>query len=166
MLFRSQWFERTLDDSANKRISVPEAFLSVDAILSLYINIILGCKVYPRIIEKHLNEELPFMATETILMYCVKEKNGDRQELHEAIRKHSVATAEQVKLYGNENDLIARILSDNTFNLTESELNNLLNPQKFIGFAAEQTSDFLNNIIYPLLEKNKETLGIDIEIKV
>jgi len=162
----AQWFERTLDDSANKRISIPEAFLSVDAILSLYINIIAGCKVYPKIIEKHLNEELPFMATETILMYCVKEKNGDRQELHEAIRKHSVAAAEQVKLYGNENDLIERILNDEIFNLSEAELNNLLNPQKFIGFAAEQTNDFLNNHIYPILEENKETFGIDIEIKV
>ena len=118
----AQWFERTLDDSANKRLAVPEAFLATDAILNLYINVIRGLKVYPAVIKKHLDAELPFMATENILMYCVKNKDGDRQELHEAIRKHSIMAAEQVKLYGNENDLIERIRKDDTFGLTAMEL--------------------------------------------
>jgi adenylosuccinate lyase len=112
----TQWFERTLDDSANRRISIPEAFLGVDAILSLYINIISGVRVYPKIMERHLNDELPFMATEAILMYCVK-KGGDRQALHEAIRKHSVKAAEQIKLHGESNDLLDRILEDPIFRL-------------------------------------------------
>ncbi|MBQ7956380.1 MAG: adenylosuccinate lyase, partial [Lachnospiraceae bacterium] len=119
MTASAQWFERTLDDSANKRLSVPEAFLATDAILNLYINVVRGLKVYPAVIKKHLDAELPFMATENILMYCVKNKGGDRQKLHEAIRKHSVMAAEQVKLYGKENDLIERIKEDEVFHLTE-----------------------------------------------
>ena len=134
----AQWFERTLDDSANKRLAVPEAFLATDAILNLYINVIRGLKVYPAVIKKHLDAELPFMATENILMYCVKTKGGDRQELHEAIRKHSIMAAEQVKLYGNENDLIERIRKDDTFGLTAMELEFLLVPAKFTGMAKYQ----------------------------
>jgi len=161
-----QWFERTLDDSANKRIAVPEAFLCVDAILSLYINIISGCKVYTKIIERHLNEELPFMATENILMYCVENKGGDRQALHEAIRRHSVAAAEQVKLYGRENDLIARILADKTFGLDENEMNTLLDPKAFVGCAPIQTEEFLRDYADPLLDAHKDEIDTDVTINV
>ena len=161
----NQWFERTLDDSANKRISVPESFLAVDAILSLYINIIQGARIYPKIIEKHLREELPFMATENILMYCVK-KGGDRQALHEAIRQHSVKAAEQIKLHGCENDLIERIRDDSSFDLTEDELNKLLLVDAFTGRAKEQTEEFLQNEIKPILEKNKNSLNLEVKIKI
>lgn len=132
--------EKQIDSSAmaNKRLAVPEAFLATDAILNLYINVIRGLKVYPAVIKKHLDAELPFMATENILMYCVKTKDGDRQELHEAIRKHSIMAAEQVKLYGNENDLIERIKKDDTFGLSVMELEVLLDPVKFTGMAEYQ----------------------------
>lgn len=161
-----QWFERTLDDSANKRISVPEAFLATDAILNLYINVIRGLKVYPAVIKKHLDAELPFMATENILMYCVKNKNGDRQELHEAIRQHSVKAAEQVKLYGKDNDLLERIKADSTFDLTESELEELLDPDKFTGMAEYQCEKFVNETVKPLLEKNKERTNVVAQVNV
>lgn len=147
----AQWFERTLDDSANKRISVPEAFLAVDAVLSLYINIIGGLKLYPKIIERNLNRELPFMATENILMYCVKEKGGDRQELHEAIRRHSVAAAAVVKEEGGENDLLERILADPLFNLTRGELNEITDANRFTGRAERQTEEYLAEVVRPLL---------------
>lgn len=160
----NQWFERTLDDSANKRISIPEAFLAVDGILSLYINIINGVTVYPKIIEKHLSEELPFMATENILMYCVK-CGGDRQKLHEAIRKHSVDAAKQIKLNGADNDLIRRILEDKTFNLTENELGGIMLADNFTGRAKEQTDEFLTEV-KKILDENKDFLGIDVNIKV
>ena len=160
----AQWFERTLDDSANKRISIPEAFLAIDGILSLYINIISGLKVYPKIIERHLKEELPFMATENILMHCVK-KGGDRQNLHEAIRVHSVEAANQIKNFGADNDLIERILSDKTFDLTRDEMNGLISPEKFTGRAKEQTEEFLTEM-HGILQNNKEFLGIDVDIKV
>ena len=150
----TQWFERTLDDSANKRISVPEAFLAVDAVLSLYINVISGLKLYPKIIERNLNRELPFMATENILMYCVKEKGGDRQELHEAIRKHSVAAAAVVKKEGGENDLLDRILADPLFGLTKEELDSIMDVRQFVGCAAEQTEEFLSETVRPLLAAN------------
>ena len=150
----TQWFERTLDDSANKRISVPEAFLAVDAVLSLYINVISGLKLYPKIIERNLNRELPFMATENILMYCVKEKGGDRQELHEAIRKHSVAAAAVVKEEGGENDLLDRILADPLFGLTKEELDSIMDVRQFVGCAAEQTEEFLSETVRPLLAAN------------
>ena len=150
----TQWFERTLDDSANKRISVPEAFLAVDAILSLYLNIISGLKLYPKIIERNLNRELPFMATENILMYCVKEKGGDRQELHEAIRKHSVAAAAVVKEQGGENDLLSRILNDPVFKLTREELDAIMDVKQFVGCAAEQTEEFVEGVVRPLLAAN------------
>jgi adenylosuccinate lyase len=150
-----QWFERTLDDSANRRIAIPEAFLAVDAILLLYINIISGLNVYPKVIEKHLNEELPFMATENILMYCVGNKGGDRQELHEAIRQHSILAGRKVKEEGAENDLLQRILADKKFGLDEAELMGLVDAHKFVGRAKEQTEEFLSNIIAPILEKEK-----------
>ena len=160
----SQWFERTLDDSANKRISIPEAFLAVDAILSLYINVISGLSVYPKIIEKHLAEELPFMATENILMYCVK-KGGDRQELHERIRKHSVEAAKGIKQEGSDNDLIKRILNDKTFDISEQEMKDILNAENFCGRAKEQTEEFLSEV-KPVLDSNRDLLGVQVNIKV
>ncbi len=160
----AQWFERTLDDSANKRISVPEAFLAVDAILSLYINIISGVSVYPKIIQRHLNEELPFMATENILMYCVK-NGGDRQELHERIRLHSVDAAKEIKLNGGDNDLISRILNDAAFGLTEDEVNNIMSVKNFIGRAEEQTEEFLSDV-KSVLALNKGLLGHSVSITV
>ena len=159
----AQWFERTLDDSANKRLAVPEAFLATDAILNLYINVIRGLKVYPAVIKKHLDAELPFMATENILMYCVKTKGGDRQELHEAIRKHSIMAAEQVKLYGNENDLIERIRKDDTFGLTAMELEILLDPAKFTGMAKFQCEKFVNETVKPFLNQEQR---VEIEAQV
>ncbi len=166
MTASAQWFERTLDDSANKRLSVPEAFLATDAILNLYINIIRGLKVYPAVIKKHLDAEIPFMATENILMYCVKNKGGDRQELHEAIRKHSVMAAEQVKLYGKENDLISRIKEDESFHLSEQEIEGLLDPVKFTGMAEHQCENYITQTVYPLLENNKERTSVSAEINV
>ena len=161
----AQWFERTLDDSANKRLAVPEAFLATDAILNLYINVIRGLKVYPAVIKKHLDAELPFMATENILMYCVKTKGGDRQELHEAIRKHSIMAAEQVKLYGNENDLIERIRKDDTFGLTVMELENLLDPVKFTGMAKYQCEKFVNETVKTFL-KQEQRVEIEAQVNV
>jgi adenylosuccinate lyase len=158
----SQWLERTLDDSANKRISVPEAFLATDAVLSLMLNIASGATVYPKIIEKHLTEELPFMATENILMYCVK-NGGDRQELHEKIRTHSMATTEKIKLHGGENDLLNRILSDPAFKLTAEELAQIMNVDLFTGRAKEQTEEFLAEV-KSILENNRELLGVEVEI--
>lgn len=151
----AQWFERTLDDSANRRIAIPEAFLAVDAILALYNNIISGLTLYPRIIAKHLNDELPFMATENILMYCVSKKGGDRQVLHEAIRQHSVAAAQAVKCDGKENDLLERILADKTFNLTKEELDSVLDVKAFTGRAEKQVEEYVSEVIDPLLEKTK-----------
>ena len=160
-----QWFERTLDDSANRRICIPEAFLATDAILSLMINIVNGAKVYPKMIAKHLDAELPFMATENILMFCVSQ-GGDRQTLHEAIRQHAVKAAEQIKLHGKENDLLARIAGDPVFGLTKAELDKLLDAQTFTGLAAMQTDEFLTQAVKPLLDKNREYLNINVEIHV
>ena len=151
----TQWFERTLDDSANKRISVPEAFLAVDAILSLYINVISGGTVYPKVMEKHLREELPFMATENILMHGVK-NGGDRQQLHEKIRQYSVEVAKNVKTYGRENNLLELILADESFGLREEDLKQLTEPMQFVGRAPQQTEEFLTAYVYPLLEANRE----------
>ncbi len=155
----TQWFERTLDDSANRRIAIPEAFLAADAILALYNNIISGLTVYPKIIERHLKAELPFMATENILMYCVTEKGGDRQVLHEAIRRHSVAAAKVVKQEGGDNDLLSRILADKQFGLSEEELDKLLDVRSFSGMAAKQVEEYISDIVDPLLEKNKDYIG-------
>ncbi len=142
----TQWFERTLDDSANRRISIPEAFLATDAILNLYINVISGLKVYPKIIEKHLNAEIPFMATENILMYCVNNKGGDRQVLHEAIRKHAVEAARVVKEEGGDNNLLEKILEDPAFDITKEELDSIVDVKQFIGCAAMQTEDYIKVI--------------------
>ena len=161
----TQWLERTLDDSANRRISIPEAFLAIDGILSLQINVISGGTPYPRVMEKHLAEELPFMATENILMYCVKH-GGDRQELHEAIRTHSVAVTKEIKLHGSPTDLLDRILADERFHLTRAELDELLHVRNFIGCAPEQTDAFLAECVQPVLDANRELLGLDVDIRV
>jgi adenylosuccinate lyase len=161
----AQWLERTLDDSANRRISIPEAFLAVDSILSLYINVISGGTIYPRVAEKHLNEELPFMATENILMYCVK-KGGDRQELHEAIRRHSVAAAHRIKEEGADCDLYERILADPIFGLTPEKLAEIADSRAFIGRAPEQTEEFLNEYVYPVLKANPDMGGADVRINI
>lgn len=155
----AQWFERTLDDSANRRIAIPEAFLAVDAILALYNNIIGGLTIYPRIIAKHLSDELPFMATENILMYCVSKKGGDRQVLHEAIRQHSVAASKAVKLEGKENDLLDRILKDATFGLSKEELDSILDVKAFTGRAEKQVEEYISEVVNPLLESNKDRIG-------
>ena len=147
----TQWFERTLDDSANRRISIPESFVAIDGILNLYGNVISGMTVYPYVIDKHLKEELPFMATENILMYCV-ERGGDRQALHERIRELSVESAKSIKLCGKANDLLERILSDSAFNLTKKELDDIVNVDNFVGLAPKQTEDFCQNILAPAIE--------------
>ena len=162
----AQWLERTLDDSANRRISIPEAFLATDGVLELYINVARGMRFYPAVIKKHLEAELPFMATENILMYCVKNKGGDRQTLHEAIRRHSVAAAEQVKLRGGENDLLSRILADDSFGLTGEELARLTEPDGFTGMAERQCEDFLRDRVRPTLEKYADRLGAQAEVRV
>lgn len=147
----TQWFERTLDDSANKRISIAEAFLAVDAILNIYINVTGGIVVNPKVIERRVNEKLPFMATENILMECVK-KGGDRQELHERLRVHSLAAATAVKQEGKPNDLVTRVANDTAFGLTEKEIAESLSPDKFIGRCVSQTREFINYAL-PLAEK-------------
>lgn len=149
----TQWFERTLDDSANKRISVAEAFLALDGVLNLYINISSNMVVYPKVIESHINNELPFMATENILMEAVK-RGGDRQELHEKIRVYSMEAAKRVKELGLENDLIERISRDADFNMTKEEIISSIKPEKFIGRASEQVVEFLELYVNPILEKN------------
>lgn len=161
----TQWFERTLDDSANRRISLPEAFLATDGILSLYFNIISNGTLYPNMMKRHLEEEMPFMATENILMYCV-ERGGDRQELHEAIRRHSVATAKRIKLEGGDNDLLELILADPTFKLTRAELDDIMQNSVFTGRATEQTEEFLRECVAPVLDANRDCLGINVEITV
>lgn len=162
----SQWLERTLDDSANRRITLPEAFLAIDAVLNLYINVARGMTVHEAVCRKHLQDELPFMATENILMYCVRHKGADRQTLHEHIRRHSMDAAAQVKEYGRENDLLARILADPAFNLTAQELDTLLHPESFTGLARQQCRAFLREEIEPLLEQNRDSLGAAIEIEI
>lgn len=161
----TQWFERTLDDSANKRISVAEAFLATDSILNILMNVCNGLVVYPKVIEQRVLKELPFMATENIMMEAVK-KGGDRQELHEKLRTHSIAAAKVVKEQGLENDLIDRICADESFHLTRSEIDGILEPKNFTGRAPEQVDEFLKECIYPVLQKNKEILGESAELSV
>ena len=161
----AQWFERTLDDSANKRISVPEAFLAVDGILNLYANVADGLVVYPKVIEQHMLRELPFMATENIMMDAAK-RGADRQELHERIRVHSMAAARVVKEEGGENDLLARIANDPIFGVTLSELSELVKPEKYVGRAPRQTEEFLAEVIKPVLEKYSFVKEETPEIKV
>lgn len=162
----TQWFERTLDDSANKRLSVPEAFLAVDGILSLYANVADGLVVYPKVIEQRLRKELPFMATENIMMDAVKKRGADRQQLHEKIREHSMAASRVVKVEGGENDLLERIAADEAFGVTLEELEHILKPENYTGRAKEQTEDFLNECIKPVLEKYADVESDKPEIDV
>ena len=162
----TQWFERTLDDSANKRLSVPEAFLAVDGILSLYANVADGLVVYPKVIEQRLRKELPFMATENIMMDAVKKRGADRQQLHEKIREHSMAASRVVKVEGGENDLLERIAADEAFGVTIEELEKILKPENYTGRAKEQTEDFLNECIKPVLEKYADVESDNPEINV
>lgn len=161
----TQWFERTLDDSANKRISVPEAFLAIDGILDLYLNVVDGLVVYDKVIYQHFMKEIPFMATENIMMDAVK-RGGNRQELHEKIREYSMIAGEQVKKYGNENNLVELIACDSAFGMTREEIEALLDPKNFVGRAPEQTAEFLAEQIQPILDANKDILGVKAEINV
>lgn len=161
----TQWFERTLDDSANKRLSVPEAFLAIDGILDLYLNVVDGLVVYPKVIEKRLMAELPFMATENIMMDAVK-AGGDRQELHERIRTLSMEAGRNVKEKGLDNNLLELIANDKAFNLSLDELKKTMNPSKYTGRAKEQVEEFITDVIRPILEENKELLGMTAEITV
>ena len=161
----TQWFERTLDDSANKRISVAEAFLALDGVLNLYINISENMVVYDKVISAHVNNELPFMATENIMMESVK-RGGDRQELHERIREHSMAAAQRVKGEGLDNDLIKRIIADDSFNLSKEEILAIIDPTKFVGRAPSQVVEFIDEYITPIIEDNKDAVDIHSEINV
>ncbi|MCH5185767.1 MAG: adenylosuccinate lyase [Oscillospiraceae bacterium] len=161
----TQWFERTLDDSANKRLCVPEGFLAVDAILSLYINVADGLVVYPRVIHRQFMEEIPFMATENIMMDAVK-KGGDRQDLHDKIKRCSMDAAENVKVHGLKNDLPQRIAADEAFGLTEDEILAVLKPENFVGRAPEQVTEFISERVKPVIDANKDMLGVDVEITV
>ena len=160
----TQWFERTLDDSANRRISISEGFLAVDAILNLYLNVASGLVVYPKVIEKNLMKELPFMATENILMESVK-KGKDRQEIHERIRIHSIEAAKKVKIEGMENDLMERISNDTAFGMNKEELQSLIDAKKFIGCAPQQVEDFIKSNVIPLLSTVEEK-EIKVDLKV
>lgn len=161
----TQWFERTLDDSANKRIAVSEAFLALDGVLNLYMNISCNMVVYEKVIASHVQSELPFMATENILMEAVK-RGGDRQELHERIRLHSMEAARMVKEEGKSNDLIERIINDKSFKMTKEEIVSSINPSNFIGRAPGQVVDFMNNEIQPILDANRDILGYTADISV
>ena len=161
----TQWFERTLDDSANKRLSVPEGFLAIDGILDLCLNVVDGLVVYPKVIEKRLMSELPFMATENIMMDAVK-AGGDRQELHERIRELSMEAGRNVKEKGLDNNLLELIAADPAFNLSLEELQKTMDPAKYVGRAPVQVEAYLNNVVNPMLEANKEILGVTAEINV
>ena len=161
----TQWFERTLDDSANKRLSVPEGFLAIDGILDLYLNVVDGLVVYPKVIEKHMMAELPFMATENIMMDAVK-AGGDRQELHEKIRTLSMEAGKNVKEKGLDNNLLELIAADPAFNLSLDDLKAAMKPERYTGRAKEQVDEFLAEVIQPILDANKEDLGVKAEINV
>lgn len=165
MVASTQWFERTLDDSANKRLTIPQAFLSIDAILMIWNNIMNGIVVYENRIQKHIMEELPFMATEYIIMEEVK-AGGDRQEIHEIIRVHSMEASKKVKEEGKENDLLERILNDHSLKLDKSKLMEVLDPKNFIGFAPIQTQEFIENEVNPILEKYADLIGLKADLKV
>ena len=165
MTSATQWFERTLDDSANKRLSIPEGFLAIDGILDLCLNVVDGLVVYPKVIEKRLMSELPFMATENIMMDAVK-KGGNRQELHERIRELSMEAGKNVKVEGKDNNLLELIAADPTFNMTLEELQKTMDPSKYVGRSKEQVDNFLTNVIRPVLEENQELLGLSVEINV
>ena len=161
----TQWFERTLDDSANKRIAMAEGFLAADAILNILLNVSDGLVVYPKVVRSRVMAELPFMASENIMMKAVK-KGGDRQELHERIREHSMEAGRMVKAEGRPNDLLERIAADPAFGTTMEELQAIMNPKNFVGRAPEQVSEFLDEVIQPILDENKEALGMTSEINV
>ena len=161
----TQWFERTLDDSANKRLSIPEGFLAVDGILDLYLNVVDGLVVYPKVIEKHLMAELPFMATENIMMDAVK-AGGDRQELHERIRQLSMEAGRNVKEQGLDNNLLELIAADPSFGLSLDDLKKAMDPARYVGRAPRQVEEFLEEVIKPVLAENKELLGVKAEINV
>ena len=161
----TQWFERTLDDSANKRLSVPEGFLAIDGILDLCLNVVDGLVVYPKVIEKRLRSELPFMATENMMMDAVK-AGGDRQELHERIRELSMEAGRNVKVEGKDNNLLELIAADPAFNMTLEDLQKTMDPAKYTGRAAVQVDNFLKKVVHPVLEANKELLGMTAEINV
>ena len=161
----TQWFERTLDDSANKRLSIPEGFLAIDGILDLCLNVVDGLVVYPKVIEKHMMAELPFMATENIMMDAVK-AGGDRQELHERIRELSMEAGRTVKVEGKDNDLLERIAVDPAFNLTIEELRKSMEPSRYVGRAKEQTVTFIEKTVQPVLDAHKDMLGMTAEINV
>lgn len=161
----TQWFERTLDDSANKRLSVPEGFLAIDGILDLCLNVVDGLVVYPKVIEKRLMSELPFMATENIMMDAVK-AGGDRQELHERIRELSMEAGKNVKVEGKDNNLLELIAADPAFNLTLEDLQKSMDPSRYTGRAREQTEAFIANVVQPVLDAHKDLLGVKVEINV
>ena len=161
----TQWFERTLDDSANKRLCIPEGFLAIDGILDLCLNVVDGLVVYPKVIEKHMMAELPFMATENIMMDAVK-AGGDRQELHERIRELSMEAGKTVKVEGKDNNLLELIAADPAFNLSLEDLQRSMDPKKYIGRAKEQTERFVNTVVQPILDSHKELLGVKAEINV
>lgn len=161
----TQWFERTLDDSANKRIAVSEAFLALDGILNLYINVTESMVVYENVIASHVQSELPFMATENILMEAVK-RGGDRQELHEKIREHSMDAARGVKEHGRANDLMERIINDDSFKFTEEEISSIMDAKNFIGRSPEQVEEFINEYVKPVLEENSDLLNVDVKLNV
>ncbi len=161
----TQWFERTLDDSANKRLSIPEGFLAIDGILDLYLNVVDGLVVYPKVIEKHLMAELPFMATENIMMDAVK-AGGDRQELHEKIRQLSMQAGKAVKEEGKDNNLLELIAADPEFHMSLEDLKASMKPEKYVGRAPKQVEEFVEEVIQPILDANRELLGMTAEIKV
>ena len=161
----TQWFERTLDDSANKRLSVPEGFLAIDGILDLYLNVVDGLVVYPKVIEKHMMAELPFMATENIMMDAVK-AGGDRQELHERIRTLSMEAGKNVKVEGKDNNLLELIAADPAFNMTLEQLESCMEPSRYVGRSEIQVTNFLRDVVQPILDANKDVLGVKAEITV
>ena len=165
MVASTQWFERTLDDSANKRLTIPQAFLAVDAILLIWNNIMNGIVVYENRIQKHIMEELPFMATEYIIMEEVK-AGGDRQEIHETIRVHSMEASKKVKIEGKETDLIERIMNDSSLKMDKSKIAEVLDPKNFIGFAPIQTEEFIENEVQPILKKYSDLIGLEADLKV
>ena len=165
MVASTQWFERTLDDSANKRLSIPEGFLAIDGILDLYLNVVDGLVVYPKVIEKHFMAELPFMATENIMMDAVK-AGGDRQELHERIRELSMEAGKNVKVEGKDNNLLELIAADPSFNLSLDELKKTMDPKKYVGRAPKQVDEFLDEVVRPILKENADLLGVKAEINV
>ncbi|MDO5574909.1 MAG: adenylosuccinate lyase [bacterium] len=161
----TQWFERTLDDSANKRLSIPEGFLAIDGVLDLCLNVVDGLVVYDKVIEKRLRSELPFMATENIMMDAVK-AGGDRQELHERIRELSMEAGKNVKVNGLDNNLLELIAADDAFNMTLEDLQKTMDPAKYVGCAKEQVETFLSKVVKPVLEANQDLLGVKAEINV